>query len=691
MISLNNQYAFCKLHSTEKPAHSHEYSHFGNQQFNQDQWSVTSMLNPNVQLGNQLSTLSAPGVCQNPRFVSHDSSPRDQDSSSETYSDQNSSIVSPESEPLIHDENPNFGSQFSNNIADDMDIENNSHVLSEEFAEEIEAKIPEIDIEKFENVLSLLQSSLDGSLESSLDNMELTVNEEFLVRVIETPLVPGDNLIGIFKWASRNPEFLITSRVVDSLVRAISAGLRKKEAYSLWDLVKEIGENEKGVLNTEILNELISLFWKLGKGKAGFEVFNKFEEFGCEPNSDSYYFTIEALCRRSIFDWAWSVCEKMLNAGSLPDSEKIGKIISCFCRGSKAKDAHLVYLMAKEKNKYPPQSSINFLTISLCEENGTVQLAVELLEDFSGEARKYAIKSFASVVRGLCRIKDVEGAKKLLFKMIDGGPHPGNAVFNSVINGLSKAGEMEEAMRMLKLMESRGLRPDVYTYTVIMSGYTKGGQMEDAYKVLLEARKKHSKLNPVTYHILIRGYCKLEEFDKALKLLSEMKEDGVQPNADEYNKMVQSLCLKALDWGTAEILLEEMKEKGLYLNGITRGLIRAVKELEEEEVQAGVAAEVMAGLAAWLDRGLSCVCIQRSESDACPSFELTLAQLLSPLLVSSPFTVITVAVHGRHHRRPRSSPSILPSPFTVVAVHVAVAAAWFVSVSSIYASPPGKS
>ncbi|XP_040955471.1 uncharacterized protein [Gossypium hirsutum] len=42
--------------------------------------------------------------------------------------------------------------------------------------------------------------------------------------------------------------------------------------------------------------------------------------------------------------------------------------------------------------------------------------------------------------------------------------------------------------------------------------------------------------------------------------------------------------------------------------------------LFEDEV---VLAEVVAGSAAWLSRGLSCVCAQRRESDARPSFDLT--------------------------------------------------------------------
>ncbi|XVE60049.1 hypothetical protein DITRI_Ditri05aG0095700 [Diplodiscus trichospermus] len=451
---------------------------------------------------------------------------------------------------------------------------------------EEENQVYEIDSNKLENLLSVLQSRVDGSLESSLDAMDLDLHEDFVVKVLQTPLILAENLIRFLKWAMKKPGFKVTASIVDSLVKVICNDVSKKNAYDLWDLIKEIGEKENEVLTVDVLNELIALFSKLGKGKAAMEVFDKLGDFGCATDKETYYLTIEALCRRSFYDWAWSVCEKMLNEESLPDGEQMGKIISWFCKGGKAKDAHTVYLLAEEKNKQLPRSSVNFLISSLCKKDETVKLALEMLDGFFGEARKYAIKPFSSVVRGLCRIKKVDEAKNLILKMIAQGPPPGNAVLNSVINGYSKAGDMDQAKEMIKLMEDRGLKPDVYTYTVVMSGYANGGQMDQASEVLSEAKEKHTKLSPVTYHTLIRGYCKLEEFDKALKLLTDMKDFGVQPNIDEYNKLIQSLCLKALDWQTSEKLLNEMKENGLYLNGITRSLINAVKELETEGVDS---------------------------------------------------------------------------------------------------------
>lgn len=545
-------------------------------------------------------SLSKPSPYRSSRFLSESPAANPNDESSFSPETELSSLSFGENEYAQMDpsadaveSNDNLGENDDTQMENSMVFSENGDTQMENFdyvpGEGKEEEVYEIDGDKLENVLSLLQSSVDGSLESTLDSFDLDLHEDFVLKVLQTPLVLGENLVCFFKWVMKHPEYKVTSGVVEALVKAICSSVGKKDVYALGDLVKEIGEKEKGVLTLEILNELIALFSKLGKGKAAFEVFNKFGDYGCVENQETYYFTIEALSRRTIFDWAWSVCEKMIETGSLPDSEKVGKIISWFCKGCKANEAHVVYTLAKEKNKYPPQTAVNFLISSLCQKDETVKLALNMLDDFSGEARKYAIKPFSSVIRSLCRMKDVDGAKTLLSKMISEGPLPGNAVFNSVISAYSKAGDMTPAMEMLKLMQSRGLKPDVYTYTVLMSGFANGGQMEEACEILNEAKKNHSRLSTVTYHTLIRGYCKLEEFDNALKLLNEMKDVGVQPNVDEYNKLIQSLCLKALDWRTAEKLLEDMKLKGLHLNGITRALIRAVKELEEEGIENGEA------------------------------------------------------------------------------------------------------
>ncbi|URE17586.1 PPR repeat [Musa troglodytarum] len=380
-------------------------------------------------------------------------------------------------------------------------------------AAEDQGSVTEIDIQQVDKVRSLLRDSSEEPLESSLDKIEVSLSEELVAMVLQTPYVSGHNLVGFFRWALRREESVRSLRMVELLVNALSSSADpdKMEAYKF--------------------------------------------------------------------------------SGNLPDGEKLGKVTAFFCKWKRAKEAHLVYLMAQENKIFLPISSLDYLVSSLSRKDETVRIALELLDNYPTDSLKYANMTFGTVVRGLCRVKEPQEAKKLLLRMVQSGPAPGSAVFNYVITALSKGGEMEDAIAVMKIMEGRGLRPDIYTYSVIMSGFAKGGLMDEAYGIYREAKKNHAKLSPVTYHILIRGYCKMEEYDKALNCLKEMKDDGVQPNVDEYNKLIQTLCLKAVDWRTAEKLLEEMKESGLILKGITRSLISAVKELEQEAQSESVHAE----------------------------------------------------------------------------------------------------
>ncbi|XP_071700789.1 small ribosomal subunit protein mS80 (rPPR6)-like [Rutidosis leptorrhynchoides] len=424
----------------------------------------------------------------------------------------------------------------------------------------------EVDMNKLDRVVSLLKGKdaeidVDGvkrSIESSLDDMNLDLSEEFVMRVLESENVSGENLIVFFKWALEDKNqkaFSVTMRSLDALVRAVCKELKTNVSYILWDLVKEIGEKENGVVTTEMLNSIISLFSRLNEGMVGYEVFEKLNDLSCVTNADSYYFTVEALCRSSIFDRVGLVTEKMTSDGKLPEAGKIGNIICYLCKGGLVKEAHSVYLSAKGKESYIPQRSVNFLITSLCDQNNNdadyVHLALKMLDDFScKEKRKYAIKQFSCVIDALCRINDIDSAKSLLLKMINAGPPPGHAIYNTIINALCKSEDMAEAKEMMWLMGRKGKRPGVFTYSVIMSGYTKRGDMDGA-DIILNQAKMNCKLTPEMYYTMIRGYCNLKQFEEAEKLVQEM----------------------------AEKVLGEMTKKGLLFEGITKSVARAVKEL----------------------------------------------------------------------------------------------------------------
>ncbi|KAL2536582.1 pentatricopeptide repeat-containing protein [Forsythia ovata] len=104
-----------------------------------------------------------------------------------------------------------FNDGLAAEIDDDsvrLDEKFNSFATEDENIEKME----EIDIEKVQSFLSLLQSSgtADRSLDEDFEKMGLILNEDFVVMVLETLYVPGESLIGFFRWVLKKSEFKVT-------------------------------------------------------------------------------------------------------------------------------------------------------------------------------------------------------------------------------------------------------------------------------------------------------------------------------------------------------------------------------------------------------------------------------------------------------------------------------------------------
>ncbi|KAJ4886331.1 Pentatricopeptide repeat-containing protein [Raphanus sativus] len=176
-----------------------------------------------------------------------------------------------------HEESNVSGLGFSESV--DLDVNGTMSGVGEDGESEIATveasgdgsvvaeEVSQFDEEKFESLLSLLRSD-EESLEFGLKALDLDLNSDLVARVFEST--------GL-KWATKKEEVTVTTSLLESLLVVISGDNRRRlDAYALWDLVKEISENENSlVLNLEIMNDLIALFGKLGKSKAAFDVFSK--------------------------------------------------------------------------------------------------------------------------------------------------------------------------------------------------------------------------------------------------------------------------------------------------------------------------------------------------------------------------------------------------------------------------------
>lgn len=154
--------------------------------------------------------------------------------------------------------------------------------------------------------------------------------------------------------------------------------------HLLWDFVKRIGGNGSGVVTTEMLNELLFSFSSGCDGATVIEILDKFEEFGCVPNLDSYYYAADNGKEYTYDTWELRVCQKIVDILSNSD-ENVSKFIYMYNKKHKPKLGHAIYVAAKERAS---QRAVYELIFYLSEQDETLCLATDMLADLSCEARK---------------------------------------------------------------------------------------------------------------------------------------------------------------------------------------------------------------------------------------------------------------------------------------------------------------
>ncbi|XP_051147659.1 pentatricopeptide repeat-containing protein At3g61520, mitochondrial [Andrographis paniculata] len=153
-------------------------------------------------------------------------------------------------------------------------------------------------------------------------------------------------------------------------------------------------------------------------------------------------------------------------------------------------------------------------------------------------------------------------------------------LFNLVIAGYMKWGRIDDALKVLEnmLMEDSSYPPNSNTASIVLNSILKrnssGRKVRDdeIYTLFSKFREHGVSINGYFVTEIVIRFCSSGELDKAWSVFREAMNSGYDVSITAYNNLLTFLSRKN-DFGRMNLLMKEMKEKGIKPDVVTCGIV----------------------------------------------------------------------------------------------------------------------
>ncbi|CAK8535933.1 unnamed protein product [Lathyrus sativus] len=334
-------------------------------------------------------------------------------------------------------------------------------------------------------------------------------------------------------------------------------------------------------------------------------VIDSFKAYNTDPTPKAYFFLIKTLTKNNPLQF--HEIPHILN--HLEHNEKFESpefiflyLIRFYGFSDRVQDAVDLFFRIPRFRCTPTVCSLNLLLSLLCRKRECLKMVPDILLKSQQMKIRLEESSFRVLIKGLCRIKRVDYAVKIMNCMIEDGYSlddkicsliisslceqnyltsaealfvwgnmrklgfcPGVMDCTNMIRFLVKEGKGKDALEILNQLKEDGIKPDIVCYTIVLSGIVKEGDYVKLDELFDEILVLGLIPDVYTYNVYISGLCKQNNFDEALKIAVSMETLGCKPNVVTYNTLLGGLCMKG-DLGKAKRVMKEMRLKSVEMN-----------------------------------------------------------------------------------------------------------------------------
>ncbi|KAF8701448.1 hypothetical protein HU200_033614 [Digitaria exilis] len=183
----------------------------------------------------------------------------------------------------------------------------------------------------------------------------------------------------------------------------------------------------------------------------------------------------------------------------------------------------------------------------------------DVMEKFKIEADQ---ATFYSLLRALCKSKNIEDAEELLLLRKKFFPLTSEG-FNIILDGWCNViTDVAEAKRVWREMSNYCITPDGISYTLMVSCFSKVGNLFDTLRVYDEMRKRGWNPSIDVYNSLVYVLARENCMKDAHNIFSKLIDEGLQPVVETYNSMIVPLC-ESCKLDEARMVMDSMICKGI--------------------------------------------------------------------------------------------------------------------------------
>ncbi|TKW04611.1 hypothetical protein SEVIR_7G121100v4 [Setaria viridis] len=289
---------------------------------------------------------------------------------------------------------------------------------------------------------------------------------------------------------------------------------------------------------------VISLLCQSGRHSDALKLFDQMMgQSGYFPDAGFFSFVAGSCTNAGLLDATVTLLAKGSQFGCDIEPYAYNKLMNSLIAHGRVQDAVALFENWIEEGLYSPDVwSFNVVIKGVCRV-GNVQKALALVERMDEFGCSPDTVTHNILVDGLCRVKEVNKGREVLRRLQrDGVSTPNVVTYTSVISGYCKAGRMEDAMAVYNDMLESGTRPNTVTYNVLINGYGKAGDIESAVGMYQQLMLRRCPPDIVTFSSLIDGYCRCGQLDGAMRIWKEMAQYHIQPNVYTFSIIIHSLC-----------------------------------------------------------------------------------------------------------------------------------------------------